>query len=644
MKLPCTVTTALIVVSSALLATTAAPPTRAAEAAVTGRAPEPGFRVLPYLQEPTGRSMTLNWITETDESGTVRVAGPRNGEPVALLTSRPRYQPLLEYTDKELAESIAGLEQGSWLESNSNYKHSVTIEGLKPGRAYTYMVSQDGEQHVGSFETAPAARKWDHVRLVAFSDSETEPRGRVEHREWELSPVSGYANGSLPRPVEGSRWDQKFGSTTRYGEFTLRYPVDQDRAMRENMAVIERSDPDLMLVAGDLTQGGGYQPAWDEFFRYVAGEHGDLASRVPFLTALGNWETYAALNGGYGTAEDRSPAVISRNKYLTYFDNPGDATNPQHKGSYYRTDHGPVTVLTLDSTNGVPDEDTRTGMLSNPVFSGDDTHLDRDNLSTDTQGEFTADQYAKAFTDVFPGTTEADSDLPAFNPGTAQWKWTQRQLADARRQGKVVVVQFHHAPYSNGVHGTPPNHEYPDNQSGVAMRAYTPLFERYGVATVIAGHDEMFERSFVDENGDGVGFQSYDVGVAADGLRGEQLIEQEDGSYAPLRFNTQSEWMAATDAPERWVDDPQGVRQLQDGGLHYGHLQMDLRRTTCGAELTLSPIYVFPVLDSDYDLVRTERRVYDDVVTVDTDRRGRVAAADRSCQRRPAGAPTGPTS
>jgi 3',5'-cyclic AMP phosphodiesterase CpdA len=400
------------------------------------------------------------------------------------------------------------------------------------------------------------------------------------------------------------------------------------------MAVIEQADPDLLMIAGDLTQGGGYQPAWDEFFRYVAGEHGNLASNVPMLTALGNWETYAALNDGYGTSADRSPVVISRNKYLTYFDNPGDPANPRHKGSYYRTDHGPLTVLTLDSTNGVPDENTRTDTLSNPPFSGDDTNLTQDTLSTDTQGEFTAEEYERAFTTIFPGTSTADSDLPAFNPGTAQWEWVERQLADARKNGQVVVVQFHHAAYSNGVHGTPPNHEYADNQSGVAMRAYTPMFEEYGVTAVISGHDEMFERSFVDEDGDGVGFQSYDVGVAADGLRGEQLVEQEDGTYGPLRFNSRSEWMAATDEPEIWKRDADDVLQLQDGGLHYGHLQMDLKRKACGAELTLTPVYVFPVLDSEYRLLRTERRVYDDVVTVDVDGEGRTTATPTSCRVR----------
>ena len=122
------------------------------------------------------------------------------------------------------------------------------------------------------------------------------------------------------------------------------------------------------------------------------------------------------------------------------------------------------------------------------------------------------------------------------------------------------------------------------------------------------------------------GFHSYDVGVAADGLRGEQLFQKEDGSYAPIRFNTHSEWMAATDEPEMWVMDDNGRPQLQDGGLHYGHLQIDVTNTRCGAEMTLTPAYLFPVMDEEYDVEGTERRVYDDVVTVGLDGRGNVLA------------------
>src|SRR5690606_24334283 len=63
-------------------------------------------------------------------------------------------------------------------------------------------------------------------------------------------------------------------------------------------------------------------------------------------------------------------------------------------------------------------------------------------------------------------------------------------------------LQFHHAAYSNGVHGTLPNHEHADNRSGVEMRAYTPMVEEYG--------------------------------VAADGLRGEQLYRTPDGDWEPI--------------------------------------------------------------------------------------------------------------
>lgn len=585
---------------------------------------ESAFRVLPYLQKPASDQMTIRWVTETETPGSVTVRGPGLRGP-RTVASQPQFEPLLNYTDAERNQIIPGLQQGSWLNGDDNYTHAVTIEELRPGKQYRYDVRQDGAVFRGKFRTAPSADKWDDVRIIAFSDSETEPYGRIQKREWEVSPVSGYAEGSALRPGEGSLWADKHGSTTRNGEFTLRYPMSQDQAMQENMRWIEAADPDLFLIAGDLVQGGGYQPAWDEFFGYVAGENGRIASHTPMVTALGNWETYAAISGGYGSPEDRSPVVRSRNKYHTYFDGFGDTANPQFQNAYHRVDHGPVTVLTLDSTNGVPDEDVRDGTLSNPIFSGDDTNLDPDALSTDTQGSFTAEEYAAAYASVFPEASPDDADLPAFNPGTAQWQWAEEQLADARAAGQIVIVQFHHAPYSNGVHGTPPNHEYADNQSGVAMRAYTPMFEEHGVAAVIAGHDEMFERSWVDSDGDGHGFHSYDVGVAADGLRGEQLYRTDDGALTPIRFNTHSEWMAATDEPEMWVEDANGRPHLQDGGMHYGHLQIDVSRKSCGAELTMSPVYVFPVLDDDYDVVDTERRVYDDVVTVDVGQNGRTA-------------------
>lgn len=48
--------------------------------------------------------------------------------------------------------------------------------------------------------------------------------------------------------------------------------------------------------------------------------------------------------------------------------------------------------------------------------------------------------------------------------------------------------------------------------------------------------------------------------------------------------------------------------------MHYGHLQIDVANTAQGAELTLAPVHIFPLLDSQYQLEKTERRAYDDVV------------------------------
>ncbi|WP_085507121.1 metallophosphoesterase family protein [Thalassobacillus devorans] len=634
----------LLAVTSPLPYAEAAPKGKAGQevSESTVREPKTGFRVLPYLQSPSSTSMTINWVSEIEEPGKVIVTGP--GMKAKKMTSTPQYMDLMEYTQKELEQEltydsgngvIETLPQGSWLESNSNYKHSVTIDGLEPDTRYNVVVKQGKKTHTSKFETFPDSENWDELSLIAFSDTETEPYGELEHREWELHPMNPYAPGSEERPGKGSAFDEKYGNQNRNDMFLVRYPLDQQTALNENLAHIEAADPDALLIAGDLSQGSGYQPAWDEFWRHFAGDFTDFATHTPLLPAIGNWETYASINGGYGTAEDRSPAVISRNKYHEYFDTPGDKDNPQYKDSYYRTDIGPITLLTLDSTNGVPDESTATGTFTGEVYSENDSILNESvwaeqgvdgdpYITTDTQGQFTTEAYNHAFTKLFHELSIEDSDLPNFNPGTEQYQWVEEQLKDAREQGQIVLVQFHHAAYSSGVHGAPPNHEYADNQSGVAMRVYSPMFEEYGVAAVISGHDEMFERSWVDLDGDGNGFHSYDVGVAADGLRGEKMIRDEDGNLVPQEFNTHTQWSATKDEPEYWETNENGVKHLIDGGLHYGHLQMDFENKSDGVELTLTPVYIFPILDDNYDLVRTERRVYDDVQTIQFDDEGNI--------------------
>lgn len=595
-----------------------------------------GFRVLPYLQSPSSTGMTICWISETPTPGIIKV----EGEDFAFESeSKPEYQHIMQYTAKEMKQDIVwnngngeeqSLEKGSWLLSNDNYRHVVRIEGLEPATEYKYSVKQDDVEYKNNFRTFPED-EWDNIRIIAFSDTETEPRGRLENREWGQHPVNTYVEGSEDRPALDSEYGKKFGQDTRNGVTKVRYPLDQMRALVENTNHIIEADPDLLLLPGDLVQGGGYQPAWDEFWRHFAGEFGELNCHIPMVSALGNWETFAAINGGYGSPEDPTPAAISRLKYHAYIESPGDPEHPQYLDSYHRTDLGPITILTLDSTKGNVHETN-----NNPVgliYGGNDSVLNESlwatqgllsdpYITTDTQGSFTNEDYDRAFTMV-TGLPEELTDLPRFNPGSDQWNWVEEQLKSAREEGQIIIVQFHHCPYSSGVHGAAPNFEYPDNQSGVAMRVYSPLFEKYGVSLVLSGHDEMYERSFVDLDGDGKGFHVYDVGVAADGLRTEKLVEVEEGKpYVEVNYNTYFKWSATENEPEDWQFNENGVLHLVDGGIHYGHLQMDFENLDGVIKLTINPVYIFPILDDNYDLIETERRIYHDVVEIYFDENG----------------------
>jgi hypothetical protein len=610
-----------LLAGGALLALAATPTTvAAAPVEIEPAAPVPAeFRVEPYLQNPSSDGMTITWFTATPEPAVLTIRGPGLRRPIVYTTS-PTYEPALDYTDAERSQQIDGLEQGSWLRGEANYKHSVDVRGLLPDNRYSYTVRHASASFTAQFSTAPTRDAWRHIRFVAMSDSETEPLGRVLRREWAPGAL---AEGGLARPSaeQGGAWDQVFGTTVLSSVRTLRYMLTEDEGYRRNLQVVESRDPDLLLMPGDLVQGGGYQPGWDEFFRHNAGGLGNGLSRRPIVPALGNWENFGALNGGYGTPDDRSAVVRSRAKYHVYVDAPDNGT-PNHRDNYHRTDYGPITILTLDSSNGEPD-DAAANYPADQKADG----TEYNGPGTDTQQNFTREEYEAA----------GGTDLADFNPGSIQWNWAEEQLADARARGQIIFVQFHHAPYSNGEHGVPMDHESTSGQGGTPMRQYQPMFEHFGVAAVLSGHSEMFERSFVDEDDDGTGVHYYDVGIAGDGLRGEKR----DGPTLNdplLGYNPFSRWTADQHEPERW-ESVNGVLQLVEGGKHYGHLEVDMHRlppahTPDGgtgrdlpvARVTLTPVQVFPVLDDDRALVRTERRVYGDGVTLVLDRNGRVVS------------------
>lgn len=425
------------------------------------------------------------------------------------------------------------------------FVHRIRLLGLTPRTTYRYVVRQNALTEEGFFTTAPAPGTG-AVRLIFFADSETEPESTGNHVDW-------------PDPQNP--------------EATRRYPLDQTTGFARNLGVIREREPDLIAIAGDLVESGGEQRDWDEFWGHVTDVEGvNLAGRIPILAAPGNHEYYEGpAMGRY----DQPGSERAADRFRTYFEVP-DADGPSPRGNerYYRLDYGPLTLIALDATNG------------SPHGSADDTNF------------------------FLLGTSEpGGGGSPGFGPGSRQHAWLEAQLADARRRSAFTFVFFHHIPYSVGPHGWPAGEgDGFDTQSGVPVRSLTPLFMRYGVHAVIAGHDEMWERSSLQgtqilDDGSGLAHTLHviDVGIGGDGLRGPQ-----EGLGNPHQ-----QFLVHDDAEEIWQGET-----LVAGGKHYGHLEIDVLPAAGGGwQAVLKPVHVFPLMQGA-DLQAVERRLYDDVVTL----------------------------
>ncbi|MFQ3587971.1 MAG: metallophosphoesterase [Fimbriimonadaceae bacterium] len=487
------------------------------------------FRVFPYLVQPSSDGVRITWFSHRPTPGrlTVTAEGFRRE-----YRTVPTLRPELDYSDLEESER----KDFPDMHPGPNWKHTVWVRELPADTSVAYTVVQGGSTFQSEFRTAPPRRLNRLLRVIAFADSETDPEGRTTFRRW----------------VPGAQHPESTGRPADIPNYLL----TETAGFRENLRIIGSRRPDLLLIAGDIVQGGGYQRAWDEFFFHTAGPWDTILSRIPLVPAIGNWECFGARNGGY------EPAAVyaSRQKYRTYFDAASNGW-AQYQNVFHRVDWGPLTILTLDSSNGLPD-----------------------NTDADTNRNIDSNAY--------PGT-----DLPDISPGSRQWRWTEAQLADARTKGQIVFVQFHHIPYSSGGHSLPLTAEGSSGQAGLPMRAYHPMFLRYGVTAVLCGHNESFEISEVD------GLLYVDAGVAGDGLG----IPVDD--VDPRRANPWRRWVAHRDEAELWAG-----RRLVSGGKHYGHLEIDLTPTPDGRiEVTFTPVHAFPVTNDDGRVVAVERRAVDRV-------------------------------
>lgn len=496
-----------------------------------GAARADSFRVLPYVQNPAPDAMTVRWLSEAETPGVLSVEtpdGPRT------LHSQPTLARTLAYNP--FKEEPGGPHPGL------PWRHTVRVTGLKPGTRYSYRVRQGAEEHAASFRTAPAGSFEQPIRFIVYADSETEPESTTSPPvDWPAPP-----NSNRPEGID-------------------KYLADQTTGYRENCRLIAARRPDFIAIAGDIVECGGEQRDWDEFWRHNAGDFGAVASSVPIVAAIGNHENYAGPGGGY-SAEGANFAV---DKFLTYFEvPPNGAANAKHVGRYHRLDYGPISLITVDSSDGLPH---KTVSDTNHLLEG--------------------------------------SNAPDFNPGSEQYRWLEAELADAQQKSRFTFVQFHHTMYGSGPHSIPFGQPNFSGQSGIAMRVIQPLLFRYGVDAVFSGHDEMLERSLVTGTETLPGgatrphsIHFYDVGMGGDGLRGPAA-----GFDNPYR-----QFLAHDNAPEVW-----NGRQLVSGGKHYGHLEVNVGLSAAGQwQAELTPVQVFPLVDAAGKVVGWERRTWDDMVTL----------------------------
>jgi hypothetical protein len=353
------------------------------------------------------------------------------------------------------------------------------------------------------------------------------------------------------------------------------YLLDQTVGYANNLAVIASRNPDLVAIAGDLVESGGEQRDWDEFWRHAGDVDGgsSLAGRVPLLASPGNHEYYEGPGLG---RYDQPGSERAINRFRAYFEFPPNGSpDEEQEGRYFRLDYGPITLIGLDLANGSSHQ------------SDGDTNF-----------------YLLGESDAGGG------HAPAFGPDSRQYAWLEDQLREAQRRSRFTFVMFHHIPYSVGPHGWPAGDGSGlDNQSGVPVRVLTPLFMRYGVDAVLAGHDEIWERSEIEgteiltDGTEGAHtIHVYDVGTGGDGLRGPQ---------AGLE-NPHQAFIVHRDVPEVWDGEV-----LTEGGKHYGHLEVNVTpRLDGGWQAEMVPVYVFPLMSAEGAPVGFERRVYDDVITL----------------------------
>ena len=514
------------------------------------------FRVTPYVQHPKPDAMTVMWLAQ--EAGDASITYWKVGSSAkTILTATER---------EDLSADVSGI----------RFKTDDALEYcLAPELGYDMDPDGGNDKARGGGWDLPATVPCQYrVRLTGL-EADTMYGYKVQ-----LTGGASYENtfrtSPNPETWRGFKFIYFSDSETEPGDndpggltsdWTIPagsprkdtvYYASQTRAYASNICAAVDFGAELIVMAGDLAQRGSRQCDWDEFWRHNAGPLNDPAGSIPILASPGNHD--------YWSYKDNS--VIGPKKYLSYFEyeqNDAADMGDDQRERFHRVDYGPVTFIFLDGNNG------------------DDSDKSKDtNHSISTAGGCRA---------------------PDFNPGSPQYEWLERQLADAQLKSAFTFVVTHQCPFSVGHHGQDTDH---DTLSGRPLRVWLPILHKYGVDGWFAGHDEMMERSVSEGTeilSDGTAvphtLNVWDIGIAGDGLRGDFLAD-----------NPYQRYRASVDSPEVFEN---GVQV--EGGVHYGHLQVTVDQAEDGRwRATFDPVYLFFSKDANGKLVYGGVRHYADKV------------------------------
>ncbi len=215
---------------------------------------------------------------------------------------------------------------------------------------------------------------------------------------------------------------------------TDKYRANQ-RMVRDQFLAHKKGPVDLWVWLGDNAYCCGTQAEYQtQVFDYYTSA---LLGNMPILPSPGNHEYY------YPTLATADP---ERKRDVPYFDivttpSQGEAGGvPSGTEAYYATDYGGIHFISLDSYGYDPGR------------------------------------------------------LPLSDSASAQYQWLEKDLAANAAAGKSrwAVVFMHHPPYTKRSH---------DSDAAAELRAIrqalVPVFDRYKVDLVLAGHSHVYERSYL---------------------------------------------------------------------------------------------------------------------------------------------------